>query len=571
MHEKDLATLARALGPVVRRLIDEAMLPIVERLGSVEKRIGAELPALLELRRDLEKGIGDVVDGLPVQIERFVEAAISGEASTVCRLARTEIASFDKDTGGYCPTGVVVAVVEAEVKRQVEALPTPSGEPDFAAIRGIVSEEVSKAAAKVPTAEDVVALMPKVPTAEEVAALIPVPAPGKSVTIDDVRPLIADAVAALPLIPSAQEVAAFIPAPMPGRGADPEAIKTAVEEAVAALPKAPTAEEVAALVKTPSAEEIAALVPAPPTAEAVAALIPAPAPGKDANPALIADMVKEAVAAIPPIDIAPLRAVVDTAVDEMKNTCERFIAGLPAIPTAEEVAALVPRQDGKDADPETIKALVSEAVAALPPAEAGKDASPEAIGAAVERALATWERPKDGVSVTVEQLQPVIDTAVDKAVASRPAAKDGVGLAGAVIDRAGNLVITLTDGAQKDLGRVIGNDGEPGINGLGFEYLDVTDGGMTFVLRFARGDQVKEFTLSKPTLADCYRGVWRDGGHKAGEAVTWGGSLWIARRDTAVRPETKENDDWQLAVKRGRDGQDFRPTEPKAPATVKLS
>lgn len=43
--------------------------------------------------------------------------------------------------------------------------------------------------------------------------------------------------------------------------------------------------------------------------------------------------------------------------------------------------------------------------------------------------------------------------------------RDGVGLAGALIDRGGALVVTLTDGTTRELGLVVGKDGEPGPQG----------------------------------------------------------------------------------------------------------
>ena len=130
-------------------------------------------------------------------------------------------------------------------------------------------------------------------------------------------------------------------------------------------------------------------------------------------------------------------------------------------------------------------------------------------------------------------------------------------------------MVTLTDGTVVKLGRVVGKDAEPGKPGLGFDDLVVVDDGLTFTLRFSRGDQVKEFQLAKPTLADCYRGVWQPGEHKRGSAVTWGGSLFIAQADTEAKPET--SDDWKLAVKRGRNGKDGVVTEPKPKTPVKLT
>lgn len=62
------------------------------------------------------------------------------------------------------------------------------------------------------------------------------------------------------------------------------------------------------------------------------------------------------------------------------------------------------------------------------------------------------------------------------------------------------------------------------------------------------------------TLGDFYRGVWQPAqfdSYQRGMAVTHDGCLWIARAETRAKPGT--NDDWQLAVKRGRDGKDATP------------
>lgn len=51
--------------------------------------------------------------------------------------------------------------------------------------------------------------------------------------------------------------------------------------------------------------------------------------------------------------------------------------------------------------------------------------------------------------------------------------RDGVGLAGAIMDRSGNLILTLTDGSTRDLGLVVGKDGSEGIQGaLGAPGID---------------------------------------------------------------------------------------------------
>lgn len=93
--------------------------------------------------------------------------------------------------------------------------------------------------------------------------------------------------------------------------------------------------------------------------------------------------------------------------------------------------------------------------------------------------------------------------------------------------------------------------GKNGVDGLGFDDMAAEyDGERTITLRFQRDEIVKEFAFAMPVVID--RGVWREGEYKAGDAVTWGGSLWIAQKDTGAKPESGE--DWRLAVKRGRDG-----------------
>lgn len=145
--------------------------------------------------------------------------------------------------------------------------------------------------------------------------------------------------------------------------------------------------------------------------------------------------------------------------------------------------------------------------------------------------------------------------------------KDGVGLAGAVIDRSGSLVVTLTDGTTRELGQVVGRDGQEGANGqdgkdgrdgFGFDDLDVThDGGRGFTFRFTRGDQVKEFGFTVPVML--YHGVYKEGSrHARGDTVTFGGSLWHCNADTDEKPGDGSAG-WTLAAKRGRDGKDGAP------------
>lgn len=202
--------------------------------------------------------------------------------------------------------------------------------------------------------------------------------------------------------------------------------------------------------------------------------------------------------------------------------------------------------DGKDADmdaiEEKIAGLVSERVAA---------------------AVAALPRPADGKSVTPAEIRPLLEEMV-RALPIPKDGKDGVGITDGLIDREGKLLFTLSDGRVLTLGVVVGKDGasghdgaagKDGADGAGFDDIDVTfDGERGFRLAFIAGDQRREFgSFTLPAVI--YRGVWRTGKFEPGDAVTFGGSLFIARAKTTAKPETG-SDDWQLAVKRGRDGKD---------------
>jgi hypothetical protein len=96
-----------------------------------------------------------------------------------------------------------------------------------------------------------------------------------------------------------------------------------------------------------------------------------------------------------------------------------------------------------------------------------------------------------------------------------------------------------------------GKDGAPGKDGLGFDDLAVDyDGERAFTVRFQRGSEAKAFAFTLPLVLD--RGVWRERAYQKGDGVTWGGSFWIAQRDTDAKPDAADGS-WRLSVKKGRD------------------
>lgn len=117
-------------------------------------------------------------------------------------------------------------------------------------------------------------------------------------------------------------------------------------------------------------------------------------------------------------------------------------------------------------------------------------------------------------------------------------------------------------GAQGDKGLdgahgLDGVDGTNGLDGLGFDDIVVEhDGERGFTFKFVRGERVKTFgTFTIPAMI--HRGVFQDGTtYTRGDAVTWGGHVWIAKDETSIKPDYTPASAkvWSLAVKAGRDG-----------------
>ncbi|AXQ36496.1 MULTISPECIES: phage gp6-like head-tail connector protein [Enterobacter cloacae complex] len=173
----------------------------------------------------------------------------------------------------------------------------------------------------------------------EAVAAIPVPQDGKSVTIDDVAPVLQELVS---------NAVAEIPVPKDGKDFDPAMLKQAVEEAVS--------EAVAAIPVPQDGKSVTIDDVAPVLQELISnavAEIPVPKDGKDFDPAMlkqaVEEAVSEAVAAIP----VPQDGKSVTTEDVQPMIQELVSASMPELPD--------------------VKSLVNEAIAALPAAEPGKD------------------------------------------------------------------------------------------------------------------------------------------------------------------------------------------------------
>lgn len=240
----------------------------------------------------------------------------------------------------------------------------------------------------------------------------------------------------------------------------------------------------------------------------------------------------------------------------------------------DEAVSLIPKpKDGEDGEDGVtledcknyICNTINDAIANLPKpkdGEPGKDINMEEvltiIKTLVENAVDKIPKPKDGEdgkSISEEEIQKLVTNAIDaipKPKDGEPG-KDGINLADAMIDQDGNLVLIKSNGEAKQLGRIKGQDGEPGKDGIGFDDLSFEyDGERGLKLIWTKGDVIKECDVILHGIID--RGVFKEGtSYTRGDAVSWGGSLWIAQSDTIIKPGDGEKS-WRLAVKKGRDG-----------------
>jgi len=222
-------------------------------------------------------------------------------------------------------------------------------------------------------------------------------------------------------------------------------------------------------------------------------------------------------------------------------------------------------KDGTSVTLADVEPMLRQMVDALPPAEPGKSVTLEDVRPIIDEFLRSLPVPKDGTSVTLADVEPMLRGMV----AALPVPKDGTSV---TIDEVlevleprveaaiAKAVLDVERRAQGVLERAVERmpkpkDGVDGKDGFSLDDLQIEDDGEgTVTLRFVRGDLVRERTFRVPGFFD--RGVFREGeAYRKGDGVSFGGSIWLAQKDA---PEGKPgtSPDWRLAVKKGRDGRD---------------
>ncbi|MCV4343241.1 phage portal protein [Pseudomonas capsici] len=252
-----------------------------------------------------------------------------------------------------------------------------------------------------------------------------------------------------------------------------------------------------------------------------------------------------------------------------------FSQSIEAIPApdaqaiAAEAAKLMPLpESGKDADPELIRQSVAEEVARLPSPKDGESVTLEDIAPmlleAVKDAVDALPPAQPGASVTPEDLRPVIAEEVAKAVQALTLPKDGDPGRDALqleilpeIDGEKSYVrgsyAKHLGGLWRSFERTSGMKGwECIVEGVGSVAVEQAGGrGFELMMTLSSGAEIRK-RLDLPVMI--YRGVFSPGEYLPGDTVTWAGSLWHCDESTCDKPGELGSKGWRLAVKRGRDG-----------------
>lgn len=109
-------------------------------------------------------------------------------------------------------------------------------------------------------------------------------------------------------------------------------------------------------------------------------------------------------------------------------------------------------------------------------------------------------------------------------------------------------------------------DGRDAIDIDGFDMV-LGDDDRTVTVSLKRGETIIEKSIKVPNIID--KGVFKHNQeYEKGDAVTFGGCLWICQEKTSKNEPSSASDVWRLAVKRGRDGREVVKVD--LPETVKI-
>lgn len=260
-------------------------------------------------------------------------------------------------------------------------------------------------------------------------------------------------------------------------------------------------------------------------------------------------------------------------------------------PLVERISELEKALSGAPTPEIDVEAIAKAAAELIPPPKDGADADMEALKSHLEDLVKAIPAPKDGESVTVDDVAPLIQSEVEKAVSKIPAPKDGVDgkdadmaelklhvqelvkniqlpappsvdeVAAVFERRFSDLTLSWERQARDTFERAVDRMPVPrdGRDALPLESFDLSlgDDDRTVTVKMQAGETVIEKSIRVASIID--RGIYKAAGdYEKGDAVTHGGCLWIAQHDNPEGAPGMGGKGWRLAVKKGRDGKDLR-------------
>ncbi|HHI0407215.1 TPA: phage gp6-like head-tail connector protein [Escherichia coli] len=275
-------------------------------------------------------------------------------------------------------------------------------------------------------------------------------------------------------------------------------------------------------------------------------------------------------------------AVIQKMADDFQQALEKTASDMEK--QLEELRLSIP--EFQPVEIPDVSKMVSEAVSAieLPKAPELPDLSQSIAAAAesaVKQALESLPKPKDGKSVSAEDLRSLVEEVVS---ASLPEPVDVEKLAE---DVAANIPVPEPGSDGKDAlsielepfidekksyprgtyathngGLWRSHEKTHGMRGWecivdGVSNVDIKqDNQRTFSISLERASgavEVKSFDVP----VTIYRDVFKSGTeYQPGDTVTWGGSMWHCNEPTTDKPGETGSKGWTLAVKKGRDLRD---------------
>jgi hypothetical protein len=580
----------------------KAILESIRHLkAGFEKRMSATDEAIKALRQEfIEKSSSQTIEKLSIKVEASeLQEAISKAAQQIAvelkELHSSNMAQFEDRVKAFNEVACAREAAANEALGQVKLLAQDRSRPVEEIVRGVVDslradhsmdearvKELIADATKqlqplldvASLAKSVAELLPSVQDVADAAALKVVPAPA---------PDLSEFVKADRL---AEVVRGLVPAP-----AEPIEISAVAEQVVRMLPVAPAAEELAAaaarLVEVPdtskfvtidavqdcvekrlpicpSVEEIAqkavALLPAAPSVEElareVAKTIVAPDLSSFATIAAVHKLLDEHSAVVPvELDLEDIANKVSKLLPTLPSAKDiaAEAAGMVVFPAPPDVSQFVTAKQAQEliaedrqrfaTDPVDPNSIAKQVVTMLPEVPS--------LESVAKAAAALIPAPKDGRSFTTDEIQELIVKAL--AGVKMPTAQDVSELLETT--HIAKWELDFERRAQAALQSVVDRipEAKDGIDGMGFDDQFVEyDGERTFTFVLARGERRKSFSFKIPAMI--YRGIFNENAaYERGDVATWAGSSWIALK-AAPQGKPGQSGDWQLIVKKGRDG-----------------